>query len=139
MMAYEVFSTTADIGIKISGNNNQDLCENGIKGLNSLIFGKEMPDNQAIDSGRHSFIYKGDSFENVLVNLFSEVIFLIYFKNKIIFDIEFREIGEDYLNANLLTTGADILPQIEIKSVTYHNLKIKKNNGKKSVKIIFDI
>lgn len=138
-MAYEVFSTTADIGIRISGKNNKDLCENGIRGLNSLIYGRETARNQAFEAGRHPFVYKGDSFENVLVNLFSEVMFLIYSKNKITFDIEIKEIGDDNLNADLLTKRANILPQIEIKSVTYHNLKIKNNKGKKSVKVIFDI
>ena len=138
MEKYETFSTTADVGIRIRGSGYEELLQNAVKGLNLLYF-----DDHNFSSSEspsvYPFEFHGDSLENILVNLLSEIVFLLQNENKITIDIKFKEINETFLNADLLTIPADKEPNLEIKSVTYHNLKINRKNNMLSAEIIFDI
>ena len=146
MEYYETFSTTADVGIRIAGRGYEGLLLSAIKGLNLLLFGHqpsptstpEAPD--APDAPDvYPFEFHGDSFENVLVNLLSEILFLLQNRMQLTVSLKINEVNETYLNAELLTTPAPEEPEVEIKSVTYHNLKIKRNNDTLATDIIFDI
>ena len=138
MEQYETFSTTADVGIRIQGSGYEELLQSAVKGLNLLYF----DDHNFSSSGFSSvypFEFHGDSLENILVNLLSEIVFLLQNENKITIGLKFKEINETFLNADLLTIPADKQPNLEIKSVTYHNLKINRKNNILSTEIIFDI
>jgi SHS2 domain-containing protein len=139
MEKHETFSTTADVGIRIQGNGCEGLFQSAVKGLYLLYFGAQCKNttNRAYDI--HPFEFRGDSCENVLVNLLLEVIYLFQMENKITIDINFEEANETYIKADLLTTPCDLKPEMEIKSVTYHNLRVKDKNGIKSAEVIFDI
>jgi SHS2 domain-containing protein len=141
MADYEVFSTTADVGIRVRGKDYKELYQNALKGFNALIFGRPLPDTLASAPTRYPFAYTGDSGENVLVNLLSEVMFLLYTREKLTVAVEFKEAAEKQLNAHLLTAALPpgLEAEMEIKSVTYHNLHISEENGIKSVEIVFDI
>jgi SHS2 domain-containing protein len=139
MKEYEIFSTTADVGIKIWGKTYVQLYANAVAGFYALVFGKKWSENISRTPGMHKFEYLGDSCENVLVNFLSELIFLLYGENKIASGMEV-EIAEK----NILKTALHIHPvleepEIEVKSVTYHNLHIMEVRGIKSAKIVFDI
>lgn len=136
---YEVFSTTADVGIDIKGDRFEEFYSNAIKGLNLLIFGFDFNKSNRQIPLSYPFKFKGDSSENVLVNLLSEVIFLVYSKNKITIGLQIKKVNDTSLDADLFTLKSTVEPVIEIKSVTYHNLKIIEKKGVKSTKIIFDI
>ena len=139
MGKYKVFSTTADVGIKIEGNGFEDFYKNALNGVNALIFGNKWDQWCAHPVATHPFSFKGDSAENVLINLLSEVIFLLYTKNKMTVDMNIKRAANQFLEADLLTVPPGLEPEIEIKSVTYHNLNIMEKNGIKSAEIIFDI
>ena len=138
---YAIFSTTADVGIRIRGKTYEELYENGVKGLNALVFGKEEKESPPVDAVGFPFQYEGDSCENVLVNLLAEVVFLVYNREKITEGIEIKTAGKNFLKARLLlrSLGPDQMPEIEIKSVTYHNLKVVEEKGIKSAEIVFDV
>jgi SHS2 domain-containing protein len=138
MEKYETFSTTADVGIRIRGSGYEEFLQSAVKGLNLLYF----DDHNFSSSGPSSaypFEFHGDSLENILVNLLSEIVFLLQNENKISVGLTIKEINETFLNADLLTIPADKEPNLEIKSVTYHNLKINRKNNILSTEIIFDI
>jgi len=73
MEKYETFSTTADVGIRIQGKGYQGLFQSAVKGLNSLYFDEQRKDTVHRTTGSHPFEFHGDSCENVLVNLLSEI------------------------------------------------------------------
>jgi SHS2 domain-containing protein len=141
MKEFEIFYTTADVGIKIRGISYGDLYKNALFGFNELIFGEEF--RSQLDTCNyfscHSFRYRGDSCENVLVNLLSEAIYLLYSEQKIIESMVIEEAGISHLFANFKTRLLKTDPGIEIKSVTYHNLKVIQKKGRLETEIIFDI
>jgi SHS2 domain-containing protein len=140
MEKYETFSTTADVGIRIQGNGYEGLFHSAVKGLNLVLFGEYGQDtHRDSDCHLHFFEFHGDSCENTLVNLLAEILYLLQVKNKMTIDITIKEVNETYLKADLITAPLEREPDIEIKSVTYHNLQVKDRNGIKSAEVIFDV
>ena len=138
MEKYETFSTTADVGIRIRGSGYEEFLQSALKGVNLLYF-DHLNFSSSGSSSVYPFEFTGDSLENILVNLLSEIVFLLQNENKITVGLNIKEINETFLNADLLTIPADKEPNLEIKSVTYHNLKITRENNILSTEIIFDI
>ena len=138
MQKYETFSTTADVGIRIRGSGYEEFLQSAVKGLDLLYFDDHNFSTAGVPAV-YPFEFNGDSLENILVNLLSEIVFLLQNENKITIGLKIKEIRETFLNADLLTIPADKQPNLEIKSVTYHNLKINRRNNILSTEIIFDI
>lgn len=142
MGTYDTFSTTADVGIRIHGSGYNGLFQSAIKGLNLLYFSDwddEWTPTSLASIQRLPFEFYGDSCENVLVNLLSEAVYLLQSENKITAGLDIKEVNETHIKADLLTIPCTMEPELEIKSVTYHNLKVQDNNGVKSAEIIFDV
>ena len=139
MEKYETFSTTADVGIRIQGNGCEGLFQSAVKGLYLLYFDEQCKEPTKRAHSIHPFEFHGDGYENVLVNLLSEIIYLLQVENKITTGITVNHANETYIKADLLTIPCDLEPGMEIKSVTYHNLRVKDKNGIKSAEVIFDI
>lgn len=137
MEHYETFSTTADVGIYISGNNYSELYNSAIKGLNLLYFDEFLDTQESIT--KTDFFYEGDSLENILVNLLTEVFYLIQYERKYISGITINKADDHLLDGFLHVSELDREPGIEIKSVTYHNLHVLKENNTLSTGIIFDV
>jgi SHS2 domain-containing protein len=138
MEKYETFSTTADVGVRIQGSGYEEFLQSAVKGLNLLYF-DDHTFSSSISPSVYPFEFHGDSLENILVNLLSEIVFLLQNENKITMGIKINEVNETFLNVDLLTIPADKEPNLEIKSVTYHNLKINRKNNIFSTAVIFDI
>lgn len=142
MKNYETFSTTADVGIRIRGKGYGGLFQSAVKALNLLYF-----DDSAEDIGtpgdsptlRYPFEFHGDGCENVLVNFLAEMVYLLQVGNKITTGIDIHEVGETHISTDLFTIPCDLEPELEIKSVTYHNLEVTEENGFKCAEVIFDI
>ncbi len=139
MKGYEIFSTTADVGIKIRGKTYEMLYQNAIMGFFLLVSGQEIQTLSDHASSNYPFDFMGDSCENVLVNLLSEIIFLLYSRDCITTGIAIKIADETALQADLIIQPMQNPPEMEIKSVTYHNLRVKECRGIKSAAIIFDI
>lgn len=140
MKHFETFSTTADVGIRIQGEGYESLLKNAINGINLLLFDNKQFDNSSNPPEIYSFEYSGDGAENILVNLLSEVVFLVQSRNKITRELITKEINYNFIKADLLLAPGIIEPDLEIKSVTYHNLKIiDKPDGTKLAEVVFDV
>lgn len=140
MKEYKTFSTTADVGISIKGKGYEGLFQNAVRGLNLLYFDGKVGDwGKDVQISYRPFEYLGDSCENILVNFLSEIVFLLQTENKITIDINIKEANEIHIKVDLLTIPCVLKPEIDIKSVTYHNLLVKDKNGIKSAEVIFDI
>ena len=140
MKQFETFSTTADVGIRIQGKGYENFFKNAVKGINLLLFDNKTFAAPGAGPEDYPFEYKGDGAENLLVNFLSEIVFLVQSRNKITRDIEIKEINENYIKADLLLVPGFIEPDLEIKSVTYHNLKIIDAPGSmKSAEVVFDV
>ncbi len=139
MKPYETFSTTADVGIRISGPNLRNLFENALKGLNILLFDR-LPRVPAHTSIQQKFQLEGDSPENLLVNFLAEILYHLQQYGKVTANVTFRELSEKHLDATLHLAPLTGTPDHDIKSVTYHNLEITTGDDNQlSAEVIFDV
>jgi len=137
MIGYETFSTTADVGIRIQGENYEMLYRNAVNGLNLLCFQQNPIPSGPIEN--IPFRFNGDSGENVLVNLLAEVIFLLQCKGLVTQEITFITADEKNIDALLRMVPLAAEPEIELKSVTYHNLKLFAVKGMICAEVVFDV
>lgn len=138
----EIFSTTADVGIRIRGRGYTGLFQSALDGFNLLLFGETI-DHRTLDHriplDAYPFQFRGDGCENILVNLLAEILFLLQTRDKITAGITVKTASETFLDADLLIIPRDRDPGMDIKSVTYHNLIVKEEGGIKSAEVVFDI
>jgi SHS2 domain-containing protein len=137
MRNYEIFSTTADAGIRFKGRDFRELYENALLGLNVLLFGSNLRSTSGCDS--IEFAFRGDGPENVLVNFLAEILSQVYQENKRVAAAEFIHARRRSLAARLLLAPCRHAPKVEVKSVTYHNLRVEEKNGVKRAAVVFDI
>lgn len=129
------------------------MYENALKGLNLLYFDEQEPltndnindnidDNINDNISIHRFEFTGDGPENVLVNFLQEIVYLLQMENLMTKNVNIKKAAGNTIDAELVTIPcdlSDLKPEMEIKSVTYHNLHVKDNNGLKSAEIVFDV
>jgi SHS2 domain-containing protein len=137
MKKYETFATTADVGIRFCGYDFADLYENAVRGLNVLLFGRSQKLPAASASCHFSF--RGDSVENVLVNLLAEVLSLAYQKKQRVVAMACSHADGCFLAADLRLAEIKGEPGLDIKAVTYHNLRVVEKDGVKKAAMVFDI
>jgi SHS2 domain-containing protein len=137
MRNYETFSTTADSGIRFQGRGFRELYGNALRGLNLLLFGRN-PRRRA--GGEIScFRFCGDGPENVLVNFMAAALALAFQEEKTVIAVDFSRADGKRLEARLHLAPNRSAPRVEVKSTTYHGLRVLEKNGLLHAAIVFDV
>ena len=138
--SYKFVDHTADIAVEIKADSIEELFVESAYAFKAAVV---EPDKE---KGGVSYNLKlnSHSLEALLVNFLNELNFRLISKKKIFNNVNGLKIhqkNDDYsLECVLLEHNVDEDNiKTEIKSVTYHQMEIKKINGTYSTKIIFDI
>ncbi len=137
-LKYKIIDHTADLGINVFGSDPPDLFENAATAMFDII-----TDLSKVQ-GEKKMIIKatGDDWSDLIINFLRELLYLFSAKDMLIKKAAINHLTETSLDAQI---AYDILnPYIheilnEIKAVTYHQLKVKKEQNHWSAQIIFDI
>jgi SHS2 domain-containing protein len=132
-------SHTADIAFDVEADSIEELFIESFKGwLNSVVENISPDAEQKIE-----IKLSADSLEQLLVDFLNEVNFLLTVKKILCVDVEELTIDKEKLSLNAImkiqNVKDDLMLKEEIKSVTYHQMEIKEENGKYYVRIVFDI
>ncbi len=138
MRNYETFSTTADTGIRFRGRGHAELYANALRGLNLLLFGRN-PRLAKQKGTAIPFRFRGDGPENVLVNLLAAAVALAGQEGQQVTATDIRRADGCRLDALLLTAPCPRLPRIDVKAVTYHDLRVRERNGVLRAAVVLDI
>jgi len=132
----EIVNHTADIGIKVKGETLEELFKNSADGLYKIIGVKYNVKENLIELN-----FVADEIEDLLVNFLNELIYYVETK-KMGGEIEKIEIKKDeksyILNAKMKARKIKFIEK-EVKSATYHNLKVIKLKNGYMTTIIFDL
>jgi SHS2 domain-containing protein len=139
MGKFEIIDHTADLAMKITGDNPVDFFVQALLGLRTLT---EM--DQAKLSERNvvnDLIVYGNDLEEILVHFLNELVRLIQESEMSPLQLQDLEIFSDRLSCKVLSKSVIEFPDgyVEIKSATYHMLKINNDAGKLSATVILDI
>lgn len=131
---------TADVGLEVEADSLSGLFAGAAQGMLEILFGEERHGVESKALKKIPIELNATIREGLLVKWLEEILFLIENKNElpVLFDI--KELSATKLVGEVKTVSMrELLPRLEIKAVTYHNLEIKEKDGRYSVRIIFDV
>jgi len=133
---YKILDHPADLKIKALGKNLAEVFSNLLEGMFKSCR-PELTDEKAV----RKIKLKAQDQESLLVNFLSEALSLGDINNEIYFEAKFSEFADKYLQGEIKGYKIKSLG-LEIKGVTWHDLKIEKNpsaGGLWQATVLFDI
>ena len=130
---YEEIDHTADLALKVWGNDFFDLLENAAEGMYELMGIREKPGSNT----ENSFQIKNDQKESILVDFLSECLYLAEMEHQRFTSFLFKKSKKEI---SIEAQGKEINAiDRNIKAVTFHNLEIKKKSTGFETTITFDV
>ena len=138
MKRFEVLDHTADIGIIVYGEDLKGLFENAGEAFFHLITDMRRVRRRV----ERKIEIKGESLERLMVDWLSELLYLHDVENLLFKEFKVESVGENGLKAIVkgepFQEGVHVI-KTEVKAVTYHQIKVRKENGNWRAQIIFDL
>lgn len=135
---YRILEHPADVGIEATGVSLKEAFENSARGLLSLIISSE-----SVDAEEERFIkIKSSDLPNLLVKWLSEILFLYDGENFIVGEVEIESISPTGLEAIVRGEFVDEVRHpmnMDVKAVTYHQLKIQEKRDGCLIRVFLDI
>lgn len=141
MHNYKFIEHTADIAVELTASTIEELFLCAVDAWNKAMLDAEI----LYDDEKIKLDFEAESLEELLVNFLSEINYLFLTKKWFCTSVEdVKLIHTDKYKltarlAGLIVDNSKIDFKEEIKAITYHQLEIKKINGKYTTRIVFDI
>ena len=139
MGSYEILDHTADIALKIIGDNIEDFFRQAFEGFLAVT---ELDSAQVKGAARrYKFIIKGNDEEDLLVGFINELIRMLQEMETAPLKIEDLTVRDGQVSCLMNVARVDKYPDgyVEMKSATYHMLDIANQDGKLVASLIIDI
>jgi len=143
---FENLPHTADIKIRVYGKTIKQLFVNALVGMFQSIGPKvkgckKKGDRLICDQlpEQHEVEINSPDIDALLVDFLSEVLYLSDVHNEAYLDADIHDISETHLSATVHGIKVEGFDVVEIKAVTYNELKVKKIDGIWQSDIVFDI
>ena len=139
MMRYEIVEHTADVGLRAFGEDLKALFANAAVGLFDLIvadLGTVRPE-QAV-----SLTVEADDVEELLAAWLRELLYLCNAERWLFSKFEVLDIAPERLEAKCWGEAHDVSRhawEMEVKAVTYHQLRVERMETGWRAQVIFDI
>ncbi len=141
-MQFELIDHTADVGVKVTANSLPELFKGFGISLVTLLFGVVKP------KGRKRVEWlrcESPTGEDLLIDFLNEILFFIFHQKKL--PVEWKRLNITHSHHYVLKSkflyqhwdAQKLPPNFDIKSATYHNLRILKMNRKWTASVVFDI
>lgn len=134
MQKYEILEHTADLKIKAFGKTIDELFENVMCGM--FEGAKYESENKEIV--KEEIKVSSIDLPTLLVDFLSEALYLSETKKEVFHKVNFKKITEKEIEANLVGRKLKRMG-VQIKGVTFHDLKIEKKNSLYQAQVLFDI
>ena len=124
MKSFEILAHTADVRIKAFGHTEEELFQNAVLGLNSILAKEEK--KRFIPQNYEKIKIQGPDINVLLVSFLNEILARGQISKKIYKKVKFLKFGEKELEAQIFGIAVDHFDE-DIKAVTYHEAEIKRN------------
>ncbi len=135
---YRILEHPSDVGIEATGASLKEAFENAAMGLLSII-----TDIESVETEEERYIQlKGIDTENLLVKWLSEILYLYDGEDFVVGRVEIESISPNRLEA--IVSGEPLVQgkhsmNLDVKAVTYHQLKIQEKKDGCLVRVFLDI
>jgi SHS2 domain-containing protein len=135
---YELIDHTADMGIRVWGENQKSLFVNAGQAMFDLITAKQMVEANNIEQVEVT----GRDTIDLLINWLRELLFLWTGKERLVHSIHVESISGTAVNGRVMVDSFDSTRHVirhEIKAVTYHQAEVKPVSNGWIAEVIFDV
>jgi len=137
-MKYEFLPHTADIRMRIQGNDPEDLFKAGVRGMASVLQ-EGICSNQEPPELERSLVLESPDRTSLLIDFLSEVLTLCYVENAVFCAVRFNKLNGTGLECTVYGFPINRLDE-EIKAVTYTEARVVQTEGGTWVSdVVFDI
>jgi len=144
MKSYEIINHTADLGIKVYGNDLKALFFNAARAMFEIMVEqvKKRPVFQKEEHKKFLLNKQGDNQEEIFVAWLSELLYLFSSEGLIMDKADIQRLDANCIQAEV--SGRIFSPDFyriktEIKAVTYHELEVKNIQRGYKAQVIFDV
>jgi SHS2 domain-containing protein len=138
MKRFEILDHTADIGIIVYGDDLKTLFENAAEAFFHLITDLRKVRRRV----EKRITIERESLDRLMVDWLSELLYLHDVENLLFKGVKIESVGKGGLKAVVkgepFQEGIHVI-KTEVKAVTYHQIEVKKKNGRWRAQIIFDL
>jgi SHS2 domain-containing protein len=137
MRSHKILGHTADVRLLVEGSSMKEIFTAALEGMAEIAAGKGLADAGGKTIRKIEVSSANETL--LLIDFLSEILTLSQIGKVIFTAVQFRELTAKTVKADL--TGAKVKNfKEDIKAVTYHEAKIKKNaRGNYETIIVFDI
>mgnify|MGYP002880360736 FL=1 len=135
---FETFDHTADLGLRVTADDLEELFAEAARGLTSLV----VDDPETLKSDRATeFRIEGDDLDLLLIDLLGELLFR--FETTGFLGRDFTAVhtpgGLDVEARGEMIEGQAHRLAREVKAITYHGLKVERQDDRWMAEVIVDI
>jgi SHS2 domain-containing protein len=135
---FKILEHPSDLGIEAHGSSMQELFKNAAHGFMSVVAG-----TSKIESRQNRFIeLQATDRENLLVRWLTEILYLYDAEKFLTADVRFETLTDTLLKANLFGEPYDVSKhelKLDVKAITYHQLKVEDHDGNWIARVFVDI
>lgn len=138
MKRYEIIEHTADIGLRIFGHSQKDLFQNAALALFEQITDLNKVNKKKTISIELEAVDKTELF----VSWLRELLYQADTRKMVFSYFDIMQIDEFHLRGVVTGEAVDLnrhIMKMEVKAVTYHQLKLENKNGFWTAEVIFDV
>jgi len=133
MTKYEILEHLADLKIRSYGKEMAEVFSNMLAGMS-----KSCRSELTKEKVNREIKIESPDRESLLVNFLSEALSLADINKEVYLKVKFNQLKDNYLEVKL--EGYKIKSkELEIKAVTWHDLKIEKKDNLLEATVLFDI
>jgi len=135
MADYKILPHIADVKIQAFGKTKKELFSNALKGMIAVL----RPEIQETDKRQRKIGVASADLNSLLADFLSETLYLIQTNKEVYDEVKFANFSDTKLEGELSGKSVARFGE-DIKGVTYHDLKVKKNeDGIWEATVLFDI
>ena len=135
-MGYRFLEHTADIKLRAEGSSLAEALESALNGLASLIRGNATPAEKSEFTIEESSEY----LEDLVVMSLEALLVICEVKKFLPSKVRVVELEEEPYYVRAVVLGEEV-EEVEtpVKAVTYHQLKVEKEEGRWIIEVVLDI
>jgi len=135
---YEFIEHTADIGIRVKGDNLKGLFRNAALAMFDIIAEQKKPEVKGTKKTKIKL--QADGTEELFISWLNELLSLSAIKELIFSDFKISKLDKKKIEAILIgRANKDYRINTEVKAATYHQLKIEYKKTDWQAEVIFDV
>ena len=132
--AFEEIEHTADLALRVRGQNLSELFRNAALGMLSLLYVEPLPGG----SEYRSFVLLGEDSETLLVSWLEELLFPLEVEDAVVVDFQVEVLDKVLLKATIELMKIASIKQ-EIKAITFNELDIRSTEFGFETIVVFDV